>query len=71
MTDNENRLENYIKVGEITAELKEYAKLQEGSVCVYDKRGVNEGICVFKNVIEFPKKQRPVQELEICQEEAL
>jgi diguanylate cyclase (GGDEF)-like protein len=71
VTDHENRLDNYIKVGEITAELKEYAKLQEGSVCVFDKRGVNEKTSAFKNVIEFPKKQKSVHELEICQEEAL
>ena len=51
--------------------MKEYAKMQEGSVCVFDKRGLNEGNSAFKNVIQFPNKKESVQELESCQKEVL
>jgi len=71
VTDNENKMDSYIKVGEIAAELKEYAKMQEGSVCVFDKRVGNEEYSGFKNVIEFPKNQNPHQEIAVCQEEVL
>ena len=71
VTDNENKMDSYIKVGEIAAELKEYAKMQEGSVCVFDKRVGNEGSSGFKNVIEFPKNQKPFREISVCQEEVL
>ena len=71
VTDNENKMDSYIKVGEIAAELKEYAKMQEGSVCVFDKRVGNEESSGFKNVIEFPKNQKSFQEISVCQKEAL
>jgi len=71
VTDNENKMDSYIKVGEIAAELKEYAKMQEGSVCVFDKRVGNEEYAGFKNVIEFPRNQNSLQEIDICQEEIL
>ena len=64
-------MDSYIKVGEIAAELKEYAKMQEGSVCVFDKRVGNEEYSGFKNVIEFPRNHNPHQENAICQEEIL
>ncbi len=66
VTDTENKMESFIKVGEIAAELKEYAKSKTGSVCVFDKRTGDQDSNVFENVIEFPKTKEQLQESNIC-----
>jgi diguanylate cyclase (GGDEF)-like protein len=66
VTDNEKKMDNFIKVGEIAAELKEYAKSKTGSVCVFDKRAGDQDTNSLENVIEFPKCNGDFQESNIC-----
>ncbi len=68
VTDNENKIDSFIKVGEIAAELKEYAKKKTGSICVFDKRVGDQDHISFKNVIEFPMSKEIIEESAECQE---
>jgi len=68
VTDSEKKIDSFIKVGEIAAELKEYAKKKTGSVCVFDKRVGDHDYSSLKNVIEFPKRKENPKESAECQE---
>ena len=46
-------IKDHIRVGELAAELKAYAKSLPGSVCVVDRRQVTVSV---ENVIQFPRK---------------
>ncbi len=71
VTDNEKKIDSFIKVGEIAAELKEYAKSNAGSVCVFDKRVGAQGYYSLKNVVEFPKSIENLKESTKCRGKVL
>ena len=57
VTNQECTVDNYVKFGEIAAELKEYAKSMKGSNYIIDRRKDDRPKLVFDNVIK-PKRLR-------------
>ncbi len=59
VTDHDHQLDNYIKIGEIAAELKEHAKSIQGSVYVIDKRKTHKPDISDRSdtLIQFTKKK--------------
>jgi diguanylate cyclase (GGDEF)-like protein len=60
VTNRERTVDNYVKFGEIAAELKEYAKSMDGSNYIIDRRKDDRAKLVIDNVIKPKRMQRKV-----------
>jgi GGDEF domain-containing protein/CHASE3 domain sensor protein len=56
VTNRDGAIREYFRVGEIAADLKEYAKSLRGSICVVDRRQEKGGVSPHGDVIPFIRK---------------